>query len=80
MVSAEDFDQWRDNPVTQWVMAACAKAADGNRDAWIAASWDMGRADQAELTVLRTRADAYRALCDTDYSDWHSINSGDSER
>ncbi|MES2904538.1 MAG: hypothetical protein V4696_10170 [Pseudomonadota bacterium] len=78
MVSAEDFEQWRDNPVTRWVMAACMTAADANRDAWISASWDLGKADQAELDVLRTRADAYRALCDTSYSDWQDIN-GDTE-
>ena len=78
-VSAEDFEQWRDNPVTQWVMQACDVAAEANRDAWIGASWDMGRADEAELNMLRTRADAYRALRETTYERWAEILDGDTE-
>jgi hypothetical protein len=33
--SSEDFAQWRDNPVTQWVCNALNEAAEENKAAWI---------------------------------------------
>lgn len=68
--SEEEFTAWRDDPVTQWVMSACRKAAEDNRQAWLSTSWESGRADQAALSEYRTRADAYRALEDTGYEGW----------
>ncbi len=80
MVSAEDFDQWRDNPVTRWVMQAHANAAAILQDEWIAASWGDGVADSALLADLRTRADAYLALRDTPYEMWCQFNNdGDAK-
>ncbi len=78
MVSAEDFEQWRDNPVTRWVMAGCRKGAEANQQAWVEASWDGGQADPATLLELRTRADAYLALCETTHDRWAEIN-GETE-
>lgn len=61
-VTAEDFANWRESSVTQWVMEASAKVADANRQKWIDASWEGGNCDPLSLTELRTRFDAYRAL------------------
>lgn len=61
-MEAEEWDQWRNNPVTTWVMAALDKAASAQREGWIAATWDAGGCDPLLLATLRTRADAYRAL------------------
>lgn len=68
-VSAEEFDAWRDDPVTAWVMSELNKAAEKQRDGWLAASWDDGGCDPIVLNTLRTRADAYRALAELSYAD-----------
>jgi len=58
----EDWEQWRNHPVTEWVLAALNKAASAQLDGWVAASWEAGESNPLLLTTLRTRADAYRAL------------------
>lgn len=66
----EEYAAWRDNPVTMWVMRACALAADENRRDWQDKTWISGVADPAHLLETRTRADAYRALHETEYEGW----------
>jgi hypothetical protein len=75
--SAEDFDAWRENPVTQWVMKACELAGDDNRRNVADAMWGSGVADQKHLTENRARADAYYALCDTNYEGWKATHELD---
>ena len=65
--TSEEFDAWRAEPVTQFVFAALRAAQDAQRDQWQAASWVRGEADELLLTELRTRADAYAGLEETDY-------------
>lgn len=68
----EEFATWRDNPITEFVMAALVRNAEECREQWINHSWDNGIADQAELIALRERSDAllgftadYDAFCET---------------
>lgn len=70
--SREDFAAWRDQPVTQFVMAALLRNAEECREEWVRQSWDAGFADEKVLTGLRERADAllgftadYDAFCET---------------
>lgn len=64
----EDFAQWCEHPMTRFVATAFAAAAEAQRRAWLARSWEHGEADQNKLTELRTRADAYLALLQTPLS------------
>lgn len=73
----EEFIAWREEPVTRWVMAACARAAEENKQAWMESSWESGIADQKELTVCQVRADAYKALYETNYTGWLATHEGD---
>lgn len=41
--------------------------AEANRAEWGRISWDNGSANQAALSELRTRADAYRAIPELTY-------------
>ncbi len=66
----EEFIAWRDHPVTQFVLAACAKAADEAKAEWVETSWASRKADPQALIELITLADAYRALADTSYEGW----------
>lgn len=68
--SEEEFITWRENPITRWILGACAKAAAENRQAWIEASWSAGNADPLLLVELKSRADAYLALEQTAYEGW----------
>jgi hypothetical protein len=70
--SRDEFEAWRDNDVTRFVMAALARNADECRDEWLRLSWEGGEADQRKLDGLRERSDAllgftagYEAFCET---------------
>jgi len=70
--SREEFEAWRDDDVTKFVMAALLRNADECREEWLRKSWNSGSADQLTLTGLRERADAllgftadYEAFCET---------------
>jgi hypothetical protein len=71
---SEDFARWREDRVTQWVFAALSAMSDANRASWIEASWENGIANERVLTELRTRADAYRAMFETDYAAFCDAN------
>jgi hypothetical protein len=70
--SHDEFEAWRDDGVTKFVMAALLRNADECREEWVRQSWNTGEADQATLIGLRERADAllgftadYEAFCET---------------
>ncbi len=73
-MTLDDFQRWYDNPVTKWVFAAVEQAALKQSEAWMDKSWGGGVADPFELAVLRTRADAYRALYETPFEQWQQMN------
>jgi len=73
-ITEDDFLTWRENAVTRWVFAAAGRAVEAQRIGWEAMSWDTGECDPVMLAVLRTRADAYRALYETTYADWKSLH------
>ncbi len=66
--SREEFDAWFDDPATQFVLAAFAGIAAECKAEWERKSWEGGAADPVLLTELRARADAYRAIAETDYT------------
>lgn len=70
----DEWDQWKENPITRWVLQALETAAQHQEAAWREASWVKGEADALVLTELRTRADAYRALAEMDYERVRQIN------
>jgi len=66
----EDFDAWRREPATKFIFAAIRKAVEQEKAEWLRLSWEGGDADQHNLTVLKTRADALLELVDNDYDTW----------
>ena len=63
----EEWTQWRENPTTEFVMAALRRNADEHADQWHDISWNGGVADQSTLDALRERADALRGIAEADY-------------
>jgi hypothetical protein len=60
--SEEEFEAWRDQPVTQFVLEAYRRMAEAQKLAWIEGSWEAGDANPIMLVELRTRADAYQSM------------------
>ncbi len=75
----DDFLQWQDSPVTQWVMRALAAASREQKAEWLRLSWEAKQSDPLALCELTTRADAYAAMAETGYARWCEIN-GDEPR
>ncbi len=75
--SLEEFQAWKEHPVTRWVIQACLQAAQAQQEEWTRTSWVQGASDPQLLTELRTRADAYSALDETVYEDWCKIHGQD---
>jgi hypothetical protein len=79
-ITPDEFQDWRDHPITQWVFEAIRKGAEAQRAAWIDASWGEGaswgesKSDPMLLCELRTRADAYMALVDTPFERWSELH------
>jgi hypothetical protein len=70
--SRDEFEAWRDDDVTKFVMAALLHNANECREEWLRLSWEGGDADQRKLDGLRERSDAllgftadYEAFCET---------------
>ncbi len=57
MITADDFDAWRDNPITQAVFKAHLKLAEANKATWLALSWGNGEVDPIRLADLKARAE-----------------------
>lgn len=72
--SLEDFIRWREDRVTRWIFTAIMAGVRDQESAWMKASWENGACSEALLRVLRTRADAYMALIETEYEGWCEMN------
>jgi hypothetical protein len=73
-VSAEEFAQWREDPVTQGVLGTLGAMAETQKQGWLEASWEGEVADPLLLKELRTRADAYLALAEGSYEDFFGVS------
>lgn len=69
----EDFAAWCEHPVTRFVAAAWAHAAQAQCEAWMRESWGTGNADPLALLELRTRADAYTAFMEAGLEQYVAI-------
>lgn len=69
----EEFQAWRANPVTAWILKGCQTAAEAQKQHWLEKSWN-GDVDPLLRLECATRADAYLALEETTYEGWCDIN------
>lgn len=65
----EAFIAWRENPVTQWFMAAFRNSAKLAEETWKQESWTTGECDQRRLDALREAHKAYSSVHEADFSD-----------
>ncbi len=77
MIEREDFDLWRDHPVTVHVFKELQKVADGAKSKWIDASWEVGESDPLLLADLRATARVVNDLITVSYEDIQDDSSED---
>jgi len=74
----EEYEAWIDHPITVFVLDCYQRMADEQRQAWELTSWEGGHADNALLLELRTRADAYRSMAESELGDLIAVNEKDT--
>lgn len=74
----EQFKEWLQQPVTEWVLAACLKHAGAMRGLWAARVWESGEIDPQRLLEARVRADCYRDLAASSFEDWKAIDDSEA--
>lgn len=79
MPSEEEFEAWRDNPITRWVLEACKIASEAAKQSFVDSAWERGIVDEKALTELRTRADCYEGLAEASLEDWASWHNPPEE-
>ena len=79
-IAKEQFDAWKENPVTEEVFRALQAMAETSKEEWVAASWGQGIADLNMLRELRARADAAQDMIDIEYSDLEEWLDAERER
>ena len=79
MITREDFDLWRDNPVTVHVFKQFGKVAQVAKDAWVQSSWDKGDADPNLLIELRAKAEIVNDLITVSYEDIDDSNEAKAD-
>jgi hypothetical protein len=55
-LTKEDYESWRDHPITQMLHEALKRKAEGARAAWLDASWTSGQVSEVLLADLRATA------------------------
>ena len=71
---AEQFKEWLEQPVTEWVLALCLKHSDAMQGRWGAMAWESGELNPQAFLEARVRADCYRDLAGSTFDDWKAID------
>ena len=61
-IDAEEYEAWKDHPITRRVFAALTERAEDRKQVWIAQSWGSGNADERALAMLKGQAEAFEWL------------------
>jgi hypothetical protein len=72
--SRDEFEAWRADPVTVFVMSAMQAVADAQAADWLAKAWDGGDLSEVLRERLRTRAETFRELVGLTFEDAYGAN------
>lgn len=76
--SKEEFAEWRQHPVSEWVFGLMEAHAADIKDKWAGGAWQSEKLDEWALREARVMADCYRAIPDTAYEAWSALDDTDS--
>lgn len=69
--SEEEFAVWRENPITEWVLAGVQRFADAQQPSFARLAWGADPAEWDDLRLtrerIRARQDAYEGLAKLTY-------------
>jgi uncharacterized phage-associated protein len=80
-IEKDDFEAWRDNPITQAVFKAFDMLGEKAKQQWLTASWQNGNTDPLMLADLRARAEVvedFRNVSLDDLEEWLDESDGKS--
>ena len=69
MLEPEEYEAWRQHPITRLVFSRLRAKAEMRRQVWIANSWDAGSCDKERLCMLRGQAEAFKFLPDASFEE-----------
>jgi hypothetical protein len=69
----EDYKDWLEHPVTEWVMAQMLGWAKLQKQRWADIAWDAEEVDPMLLREAQVRADCYESIPASPLEDWLSI-------
>ena len=75
----DDFKEWRQNAVTEWVFKCVLRHAERQKRLWANEIWERGTDDPAYLVAAKTNAAAYADIAQSSYEDWKAIDDTESE-
>lgn len=61
-IDPEEFEAWREHPITRRVFAVLNQHAEHRKELWVAQSWNSGDADERKLVMLKGQAEAFEWL------------------
>jgi uncharacterized phage-associated protein len=79
-ITKEDFDAWRDNPVTEEVFRALRNVETRAKQTWLDKSWNAGVTDPVLLADLRARAETVTDLCELTFEELEEELKNEHER
>lgn len=75
----QQFSDWLDHPVTEWVLLLMRHEAGAMKDKWASLARESGELEALALCEARTRADCYLAIPDSSFEDWVRIDASRTE-
>ena len=58
-IDPEEFEAWREHPITRRVFAVLNQLAEDRKEVWMAQSWNGGDNDERKLVMLKGQAEAF---------------------
>ncbi len=74
-VSQEEYADWLQHPVTEWVLGLMRHHADTIKDKWADLAWTSGELEALAFTEARVRADCYLEIPNSSFDDWVNIDA-----
>lgn len=73
----EEFEAWRDHPVTEDVFRALKQLGEEAKSVWLQASWGKGQCDPVLLADLRARAEVVNDLRELSFEELEAVLNDD---
>lgn len=67
-IDKDEYEAWREHPVSQAVFAELRELAENRKQLWITKSWETGDVDERALAMLRGQAEGFSFLPNADYA------------